>query len=236
MITCNDVLAAIPDDHSAQVTPQDFFREIVHSEAKGKVVDLGCGNGRMADFFAAEYAQLEYVGLDISTSPEAQSRTRDDYIFTTYDGIHIPFESESIEIIFMNQILEHVRQPWLLFPEIERVLTRGGILVGSVSQLEPYHSFSLYNYTYYGICDFCDQFGLRVFRLRPGIDGMQIIARSFNKFILKRNYSWENMYFAHESPWNYALETFLAGRRPREINRAKLHTAGQFCFAARKPD
>ena len=134
----------------------------------------------------------------------------------------------------MNQVLEHVRQPWLLFPEIERVLTKNGLLVGSVSQLEPYHSFSLYNYTYYGICDFCDQFGLRVFRLRPGIDGIQIIQRSFNKFILKRDYTWEDKYFAHESPLNYALETFLAGRNPREINRAKLHTAGHFCFAARK--
>lgn len=100
MITYNDVLAAISDDHSAQVTLQDFFQEIVSPEMIGKVVDLGCGNGRMADFFAAEYAQLEYVGLDISTSPEALSRMRNDYTFITYDGVHIPFENETIDVVF----------------------------------------------------------------------------------------------------------------------------------------
>ena len=136
----------------------------------------------------------------------------------------------------MNQVLEHVRAPHLLFPEIYRCLKQNGLLLGSVSQLEPYHSFSVINYTFYGICSFLDLFNLLTFKLRPGIDSYSLISRTFNKFILKRDPSFENTFFETESLLNYAIQRYFNNNKNsiRQINLNKLIMAGQFSFASLK--
>ena len=185
MYNYDKVLEKIPTDHSNQVTIEEMVREVLCDQQQLQlVVDLGCGTGRYADFFSKNYKRAKYIGVDIDGSPESEQRTRSDFNFLSYDGIHLPFEDESIDVIFMNQVLEHVRQPHLLFPDIARSLKPNGIFIGSVSQLEPYHSYSIFNYTFYGICSFSELFGLNVFKLRPGIDGITIINRHINKFIL----------------------------------------------------
>lgn len=237
MYDYNNVLSKIPTDHSNQVTIEEMVREVLNEQQSLQlIVDLGCGTGRYADFFLKNYKLVEYIGVDIDESPESKQRTRSDFKFLSYDGIHLPFEDESIDVIFMNQVLEHVRSPHLLFPEIARTLKSNGLFVGSVSQLEPYHSYSIFNYTFYGICSFSELFGLNVFKLRPGIDGITIINRHINKFILNRKYEMEHLFFMHESPINYSIDLYCKEKNMniRETNLAKLKISGQFCFAARK--
>lgn len=237
MYNYDKVLEKIPTDHSNQVTIEEMVREVLCDQQQLQlVVDLGCGTGRYADFFSKNYKRAKYIGVDIDGSPESEQRTRSDFNFLSYDGIHLPFEDESIDVIFMNQVLEHVRQPHLLFPDIARSLKPNGIFIGSVSQLEPYHSYSIFNYTFYGICSFSELFGLNVFKLRPGIDGITIINRHINKFILNRNYEIEHLFFSHESPINYSIDLYYKEKKMnvRQINLAKLKISGQFCFAAKK--
>ncbi len=199
------------------------------------IIDLGCGTGRYYDFIHNEFPLFSYIGVDIDSSPESKSRNRSDFTFLPYDGIHLPFKDCSVDIIFMNQVLEHVRAPHLLFPEIYRCLKNDGILLGSVSQLEPYHSFSVMNYTFYGICSFLDLFNFNTFKLRPGIDSYSLISRTLNKFILKRSHSFEDIFFNSESMLSYAIYEYLKNKsNVQQINLNKLIIAGQFSFAAKK--
>ena len=227
-------LAAIPQDHCQQISFRDFMKEIIKTDTQGKIVDLGCGTGNFYDFISKTFPQLEYIGIDIEESPEAKQRTRSDFKFIAYDGVTLPFEDETIHIIFMNQVLEHVRAPHLLFPEIRRVLTKGGLLLGSVSQLEPYHSYSVMNYTFYGICSFLELFGLHTFKIRPQIDAQTLISRSVNKFIIGRGADFEDIFFSTESPISYSIEKFGRFKKltTQQINLLKLRIAGQISFAA----
>jgi hypothetical protein len=65
---------------------------------------------------------------------------------------------------------EHVRHPEELLSDIARVLRPGGQSIGSTSQLEPYHSLSLWNYTPYGFRVLVEGAGLKLDKIRPSID------------------------------------------------------------------
>lgn len=231
------VMNAIPEDHARQSTSTDIAEEaLLSSETKIlTLIDLGCGTGRHSEWLKKFDSSIRYIGIDIENSPEVQMRKKDG-LFVTYDGFHLPFKSSNIDIFFSNQTLEHVRKPHLLLPEISRCLKDDGLFVGSVSQLEPYHSYSVLNYTFYGIYCLFKEFGLDIIKLRPGIDAVNLIQRSFNKFILKRNHVYQDLFFGQESPLNYSLNV-LADKEKwniKKLNLEKLKISGQICFVAKK--
>ena len=135
---------ALPADHAGQVLADHYIdREIGREPGRPwRVLDLGCGVGDSVDAFRARDPQVEWVGIDVPGSPEARERTRTDARFETFDGIALPFEDGSFDLVFCKQVLEHVRHPEPLLSEVARVLAPGGFFAGSTSQLEPYHSLS----------------------------------------------------------------------------------------------
>jgi hypothetical protein len=58
------------------------------------------------------------------------------------DLMALSFESESIDLIITSDILEHVREPFVGFAEVHRVLRPGGIHVFSVPGLWPLRSLT----------------------------------------------------------------------------------------------
>ncbi len=111
------------------------------------MLDLGCGSGDSVDLFRARDPRVEWVGLDIEGSREVGERTRDDARFETFDGVAIPFDAASFDLVYCKQVLEHVRRPAPLLAEVARVLSPDGLFAGSTSQFEPFHSMSVWNYT-----------------------------------------------------------------------------------------
>lgn len=223
----------IPDDHSRQVNSEYYIDYIFQKEPKiKKVMDLGCGEGNSVDLFHKKNPGIKWVGVDIESSPEVKSRTRTDVEFITYDGIHIPFDNNHFDLIYCRQVFEHVRYPQKLMKEIHRVLKPGGYLIGSTSQLEPFHSYSIWNYTPYGFYLLLKGAGLQLVELRPGIDSFTLICRRYlgrPGFFTKW---WEK-----ESPFNLISSFFGKAKRtsPKFVNGNKLLFCGQFCFLVRKP-
>ena len=100
-----------------------------------KVLDLGCGAGGSIDVFHAKSNSISWFGLDIENSSEVKLRNRNDASFYTFDGTNIPFEDNAFDLIYSNQVFEHVRYPELLLTEIHRVLKKDGYFIGSVSYI-----------------------------------------------------------------------------------------------------
>ena len=115
--------------------------------------------------------------------------------------------------------------------EISRVLTDDGVFIGQVSQLEPLHSYSIFNFTVYGFKRVCESNGLNVQLLRPSIDGMTLIERSF-----KERPKHLDQWFASESPVNAEIERISHKEKQsiQVINFRKLIHAGQFGFLCNK--
>lgn len=195
------------------------------------MLDLGCGTGSSVDVFRSRDPDVQWVGIDVPGSPEAQFRTRRDARFETFDGVTMPFTDGSFELVYCKQVLEHVRNPAALLKEVHRVLAPGGWFAGSTSQLEPYHSLSLWNYTPFGLIALLEEVDLKTIEVRPGIDSVTLIA-----WRLAGGHRCFHRWWERESPLNRTLTA--CGRFLRTDNRAlnatKLLFCGQFAFLARR--
>jgi len=217
----------VPGDNCRQTVDQHYVDRVMDAEEIKTVVDLGCGSGRTADGFKEKNPDIRWIGVDIESSPEVEARQRTDVEFLTFDGIHLPFINDEIELIYSHQVLEHVREPKELLAEVKRCLKPGGYFIGSTSHLEPYHSYSYRNYTPYGFVELIKESGLRVVELRPGIDAFTLFMRK-----AMGNPGFMNCFFAWETPVNrlIGLLGFLSRKSPQEINLLKLMFCAQFCF------
>jgi SAM-dependent methyltransferase len=227
----------IPGDHAHQVAAEHFaelwarrLRDPRRREPP-QVVDLGCGPGDSVDLFRSLEPEVRWVGVDLEDSPEVARRTRADADFRTFDGVHLPVEDATVDLVFCKQVLEHARAPESLLRDVARVLAPGGWLAGSTSQLEPFHSLSVWNYTPYGLTLMLEEAGLDVVQLRPCIDGLTLVVQrglGMPRFF--------DRWWARESPLNRFTDLFALTARldARRANAIKLLLCGQFCFLARK--
>ena len=222
----------IPNDHARQVHSRYYLREVLTApDAPDLMVDLGCGDGSSYGVAKGFRPDITWVGVDILQSdPTLQLKDRR---VVLYDGVKLPFRDNSVPMIYSNQVFEHVRYPELLLREIKRVLEPGGVFVGSTSQLEPYHAWSLWNYTIYGFRVIVDDAGLVLDEVRPGIDGISLVQRQW--FGRKPEFGkWFTV-----SPLNIEIDQVASARRTkpdaRTTNLRKLQFAGHFSFRVRKP-
>jgi SAM-dependent methyltransferase len=177
-----EIKAAIPGDHSRISSAEDLLGEVLASRANEKIeiLDLGCGDGRGLDLVRSHAPNGRYRGVDIEGSPEVRSRNRTDGQFLAYDGVNLPFDQGEFDVVYSRQVLEHVRHPDLVVREVRRVLRTGGYFVGSLSNLEPYHSFSIFNYTPYGVFRLMEDNGLALRAMRPGPEGISMTVRQLS--------------------------------------------------------
>lgn len=93
----------------------DFF--------KGKVaVEIGGSEGTLA-------RMLESLGATVQVAP--------DYPRVNIEGL--PYPQESCDIVVLDQIVEHLRHPWVAVEEIRRVLKKGGLCICTSVFIYPIH-------------------------------------------------------------------------------------------------
>ncbi|HTM62846.1 MAG TPA: methyltransferase domain-containing protein [Burkholderiales bacterium] len=106
-----------------------------------RVLDIGCGRKKLSGA----------VGLDRCALPGV------DVVADLDDG-HLPFGTESFDVVSANQVLEHVRDLVRLVGEVHRVLRPGGLLVAHVpyfrsswAHIDPTHvrSFTINSMDYF---------------------------------------------------------------------------------------
>lgn len=195
------------------------------------VLDLGCGEGNSIEVFEKLNRKAVWHGVDIEDSPEVKKRTIMSDSITTFNGVNLPYEDNFFDLVYTNQVLEHVRHPDALIADVFRVMKCGGIFIGSVSYLEPYHSYSIFNYTPYGISEVINSGGLKLIEIRPETDALMLIIRQllnrskYLRFIWKHNYLYTLI----------SIIGILFNLGHRELNFLKVQFSGHLVFLALKP-
>ncbi|MGO9754197.1 MAG: class I SAM-dependent methyltransferase [Solirubrobacteraceae bacterium] len=229
--------AYLPSDNARQ-TLADRYIECATGRVDGRpwrVLDLGCGSGSSIDYFRARDPEVEWIGLEVPGSPEAPPRSRADAQIELFDGVNIPFEAGSFDLVYCKQVLEHVRQPRPLLADARRVLASGGYFAGSTSHLEPFHSLSMWNYTPLGFALLMAEVDLSLIELRPSIDGLTLIARRLVPRDSRFDRRWAR-WWGGQSPLNKLIDVYGRARRldSIQVNATKLLFCGQFTFLAQR--
>lgn len=130
------------DDEEFRATGEENYHEIVLNDdvlmsrlaplSDKHVLDIGCGAGRLTEFFARDFARAE--GVDISENMVEKARTRLGHIsnvhFTATNGTHYPFPDDSFDLVFSYIVFQHMPSESVIrenLREVKRVLKKNGI-------------------------------------------------------------------------------------------------------------
>jgi SAM-dependent methyltransferase len=119
----------------------NLFSKYINEE--DKVLDLGCGNGRLLGLFKEE--NVIYTGIDNSEKIiEIAKRKNPEATFFIMDSLDLPFQDNYFDKIFCIAVLHHIPSVYFrrqLMKEAKRVLRPGGIFIITVWNLWPQYKY-----------------------------------------------------------------------------------------------
>ena len=120
---------------------QEIMQRTLAQSRYRLVLEIGCGTGKNT-------AQLEtiaekVIALDFSWRMirRAKEKTRSDRVIFCVAELraHWPIESDSVDLVTCNLVLEHIEDLSIIFSEAARVLVKNGILF--ISELHPFRQY-----------------------------------------------------------------------------------------------
>lgn len=111
------------------------FHQIVSAllPAKGKILDLGCGDNDLLGGY--RYPGREIWGVDFDAHPTLKHA---EWFRLLNSGGTIPFANATFDCVTSFMVMEHVAAPKPFFDEVTRVLKPGGVYVGQSIHAEHY--------------------------------------------------------------------------------------------------
>jgi SAM-dependent methyltransferase len=131
---------------------------------KGKVLDSGCGIMPYKKIILENKEITSYLGLDIESALSYNNVQPDFY----WDGITMPFENETFDVVLSTEVLEHVLNPEEYLLEVKRVLKPGGVFFFTVPFLMSLHEipYDYYRYTPYALEEIFKRVGFKDIKIK----------------------------------------------------------------------
>jgi SAM-dependent methyltransferase len=100
--------------------------------ARPAVLEAGCG--RTTRLVRYRHRIRRLVGVDLDAAAGEENRALDEFLPADASG-PLPFEPASFDVVYANFVVEHLARPAVAFREWRRLLTPGGSLVLTTSNL-----------------------------------------------------------------------------------------------------
>jgi len=162
------------NDMTIDINKSSIIRhDVCEAASRGNmVVDLGCGKRKVPGSIGIDHCQN--IGVDIIVDMES---------------CKLPLPSSSVDIVWADQLVEHIRNLIPLMAEIQRILKPGGQFIAKTpyfrsayAVVDPTHvrSFSIMSMDYYCESKYLfKQYGF----FSPGFSSLQIrLDSDFSKF------------------------------------------------------
>lgn len=112
-----------------------------HAPERGKLMELGSGEGKVLRTFKRACPALTLLGCDVRDVPPADQA----FEFRRIEGNTIPAGDGELDAVVFADVLEHVAAPSETLRELWRVLRPGGTLLGFVPlEGEPLSAYAFY--------------------------------------------------------------------------------------------
>jgi len=122
-----------------------FPMDIIYKYAKGKVLDLGCGDGTHAGALRNNF-DGEIYGIDPSDDiiRKAEERYKD-INFKTASAYQLPYNDNFFDMIYAIDVIEHLKEPRKMLLEAKRVLKSGGVIIFQTPNYPIKRFYDFYN-------------------------------------------------------------------------------------------
>ena len=204
----------------------------------GIVLDYGAGDQPYRAWLEENFSH--YIACDFSVTNERHSAKPDFFV----TGCGVGLDSETVDCVFLTEVLEHIFHPLDTLLEIRRLLRPGGYLVGSVpfaiGEHEPPYDF--YRYTSYGIRALATDADFEVYDVSYIGDMVGVAASTLSRIGQLLPRGLQRLHLAKVAPlarlavrlpellYFAALQTPLS---PQEVEYLKAYPLG-FTFLLRK--
>jgi SAM-dependent methyltransferase len=88
----------------------------------GSILDVGCGDGLIDTLIQKQFPGVTLTGVDIAARPNPHIPVSE------FDGIHLPFEDKSFDVVMFVDVLHHTDDPGILLREAKRVARKAVVL------------------------------------------------------------------------------------------------------------
>lgn len=150
-------------DHS-ETYGRHILDKIVRNETITTCLDLGCGDGKDLHVVKTSHPNAELIGLDAIFLDRATLNNNNiKQIVTNIENTKLPFESNSMDFIIANQIIEHTKEVFFINHEIFRCLKVGGAIFLGVPNILSLHNRILMLFGYHPTCNKMTSAHVRVF-------------------------------------------------------------------------
>ncbi len=114
------------------------FKMTIPSKPGGKILDIGCGDGK--GLLKMQEEGWEAYGVEISDL--AAEYVREAYGLNVFTGIveDAGFEDEFFDVIILSHVVEHLSDPKTTLIEVNRILKKDGTLVISVPNADSFEA------------------------------------------------------------------------------------------------
>ena len=135
----------------------EFIKDNLSSRELGLVVDVGAGRAPYRGLLKCK----KYVGIDIERRGDVENLIIADI------NKDIPIDSESVDVVILTEVLEHLRNPNRAMEELCRILKPGGKLVLTTPLLWPLHEEpnDFQRFTKYGLEEILKNSGFKEFKI-----------------------------------------------------------------------
>ena len=110
------------------------IREYIFSKiplpSRAKILEVGCGTGALLSDIAMQYPHGQIIGLDINPLFLQFAHQNNKSFFPVQgDGYTLPFESDSMDLVYCHYFLLWITQTHQVMNEIKRVLNKSGVFI-----------------------------------------------------------------------------------------------------------
>ncbi|MDV2502385.1 MAG: class I SAM-dependent methyltransferase [bacterium] len=170
--------------------------DVVASNAKGVLLDAGCGLKPYAEIFAGRVEA--HIGLEYGTETVYRGHKAD--LFG--DITSLPVAANTVDTVLCTEVLEHVENPQAALDEFFRILKAGGLLLVTAPFVYPVHGEKdYYRYSAGGMKALLKRSGFMIERVQALTGTGRTLALLINIYIIEIGFFW--------TKWLYPLGVLL---------------------------